>query len=684
MGPQKRCFWYNEDGRPYVRADGGRGCSRQSKGSCSFAHPSDRLEWTTAIPSGKPPPQLLASEKYQPGSSRPRSRSPPPSSSTSRRSRSRERRHGLRTDDKHRVAWPPSPGPSVRAARHPLSPARPRESSRSRERPPGGPRRGEEPQLFDLDVRRSRAGYRGRSAESHTSRAHVSHADVDARGREVTSREYKESNANAVPSTPKPEEHSPVVAREPSMQSQSTFVPLPPPGTPPPLPFETPAWVPFPQPTTEPSNMPSSKALSAEGKRKLWTERIGLLTAAANARAEYLRLDTEARDCTRLAQSSRFSALADEDRERAQAHVRDLRTKRDKKEEELKGILSRLAATDFWSSRDIKGSTAPTNTLKELGAQIRDLKDSVSHLSTLLHSISARGQAPVAPPQDETAMEVDPHPNQRHQLLGEFLDKEAVKRQWPESEGVVRSGELEEANETLSRFEDRLADLQSRFDMHQTDMLEDLEMLVKENIQALGAEEPQPQTVEPATLTPSTEQAERLKALEQDMALTGEQVGELAQEVGSLILETASVRRENAALQSENETLRTLVTELQARQKERLGAMEREMRALNAAMQVQLSRAPPEPPLQPRDVEELLRTVRPLLLQSVREEMQPLARELQETVQEMLRTQSAQVSSTIVPKLTRTLQMVEAVQGWLDRMGGVHVVDAHSQPNGAH
>lgn len=430
---------------------------------------------------------------------------------------------------------------------------------------------------------------------------------------------------------------------------------------------------------------------------------VRLLTAAANARAEYLRLDTEARDCTRLAQSSRFSALADEDRERAQAHVRDLRTKRDKKEEELKGILSRLAATDFWSSRDIKGSTAPTNTLKELGAQIRDLKDSVSHLSTLLHSISARGQAPVAPPQDETAMEVDPHPNQRHRLLGEFVDKEAVKRQWPESEGVVRSGELEDANETLSRFEDRLADLQSRFDMHQTDMLEDLEMLVKENIQALGAEEPQPQTVEPATLTPSTEQAERLKALEQDMALTGEQVGELAQEVGSLILETASVRRENAALQSENETLRTLVTEvrrrhalwappgranartqLQARQKERLGAMEREMRALNAAMQVQLSRAPPEPPLQPRDVEELLRTVRPLLLQSVREEMQPLARELQETVQEMLRTQSAQVSSTIVPKLTRTLQMVEAVQGWLDRMGGVHVVDAHSQPNGAH
>ncbi|KAM5530372.1 hypothetical protein V8D89_015958 [Ganoderma adspersum] len=79
FNPDRRCHWFDSNGRPYKRLDGGLGCPRSKV--CYFAHPTDGEYWRNARPSGEPPLQHLTDDEYRLIVGRPRSpgRTGPPS-----------------------------------------------------------------------------------------------------------------------------------------------------------------------------------------------------------------------------------------------------------------------------------------------------------------------------------------------------------------------------------------------------------------------------------------------------------------------------------------------------------------------------------------------------------------------------------------------------------------------------
>lgn len=97
--------WFDHNGRPYKRLDGGLGCPRIK--TCYFAHPTDGEHWRISRPSGEPPLQFLTDDEYRliVGRIRSPGRALPPdhpvlnrrrSLSAERRRRERERSPGRR------------------------------------------------------------------------------------------------------------------------------------------------------------------------------------------------------------------------------------------------------------------------------------------------------------------------------------------------------------------------------------------------------------------------------------------------------------------------------------------------------------------------------------------------------------------------------------------------------------
>lgn len=99
------------------------------------------------------------------------------------------------------------------------------------------------------------------------------------------------------------------------------------------------------------------------------------------------------------------------------------------------------------------------------------------------------------------------------------------------------------------------------------------------------------------------------------------------------------------------------------------------MEALNAALQAYIARPPSPPPVlppvplppTPPDLQTIVETVRPRVIQSVRENIIPMLEELKESVQAMTTKQNMQMAQNVMNKLQLTLKTVEVIYAWMNR-----------------
>ena len=101
------------------------------------------------------------------------------------------------------------------------------------------------------------------------------------------------------------------------------------------------------------------------------------------------------------------------------------------------------------------------------------------------------------------------------------------------------------------------------------------------------------------------------------------------------------------------------------------------MEALNTALQAFIARprtptpeppppaVPPPPPVP--DMQTIVDTIGPLVLQSVRDDITPMLEQLKEGVQALLQRQNTQIAQSVMSKLQLTLKTVEVIYAWMNR-----------------
>lgn len=102
------------------------------------------------------------------------------------------------------------------------------------------------------------------------------------------------------------------------------------------------------------------------------------------------------------------------------------------------------------------------------------------------------------------------------------------------------------------------------------------------------------------------------------------------------------------------------------------------MEALNTALQMFISRPTSPPPAPPPvfvphpaeafpDIETIMETVGPRLLQSIRQDIAPMFEDLKDSVQEMTTKQNTQLAQNVMNKLQLTFKTVEVIYAWMNR-----------------
>ncbi len=91
--------------------------------------------------------------------------------------------------------------------------------------------------------------------------------------------------------------------------------------------------------------------------------------------------------------------------------------------------------------------------------------------------------------------------------------------------------------------------------------------------------------------------------------------------------------------------------------------MESQINELDSRLTTYLTSPPPMPNYTDA-LHSLVTTLRPLMLQQLRAEMEPMLLDIRTTVENMLRAQNSEIASTVLTKLQMTLQMMEALSSW--------------------
>ncbi|KII88492.1 hypothetical protein PLICRDRAFT_161638 [Plicaturopsis crispa FD-325 SS-3] len=165
---------------------------------------------------------------------------------------------------------------------------------------------------------------------------------------------------------------------------------------------------------------------------------------------------------------------------------------------------------------------------------------------------------------------------------------------------------------------------------------------------------------------------EKLKAVENNINVTGDQITELAEEVANLIGSTRSREDEYARMKQENEEMRQRHAELEKALQEFQEAHEKqraEMNTISAALAAHLAR-PPSPPTSPISPEYILQAIEQPLTDSVHAHVQPLIDNLREQIGELLKARNAETYATLWNKLTMTLRVMETLSARVEKEQG--------------
>ncbi|KAI0336699.1 hypothetical protein GY45DRAFT_1315304 [Cubamyces sp. BRFM 1775] len=701
FSPDRRCHWFDSNGRPFRRKDGGLGCPREDR--CYFAHPTNLDIWRSARPSGDPPLQYLTNDEYrlvvgrhrspEPPrgypSQRPRSLSPARRRTPSRRiSREREppslasriRRRSVSRERESRQFIP-------RSSRS-RSPGRGRALQRSPPPPPRGPRTSMGGPIPDAP--------RGAVADP---RSHVVFPKVEA---DVTMRDAtrpppyrrEDSVASSVhgmqPQTPARAPQAAMLIpnaqntpAQPQTSPSADATPAPAPAAPPAQPDNlksmledsTMQWQQISSAVanassvttgltkTTPLNGTSDDA-SSEERAKVWSNRIELLALALRTQNECRSLENDVRDYQHLVESFSYQNLPQEDKSVIDGHLQAIQSRLEEKNDELKKILTQLTETKFWITyADKSKASPPQDGGQKVSKQIQELKSAVSQLQGLFQTVGARWEQVLKSLQSNRLNSLGIDLSGGPQGVGQsnVLIAEAIVPK-----------ELEKIRGAIAGFEERLGSLENTTMQSSDTILEQLDAIVAENMQALilaatGTVQATPPLPRPSN-TLSAHQLKMLETLQQNAAVTAQQVQQLSQKVTDMAGVNEQLHTENSHLVAENAQLRQQLAEAMVGQmpaagdSAKLDQMQAEMKALNAAVVAYLAQRPSTTPSLP-SADALAEQLVPRLTTAI---PKAITSELQGFLQEMLRSQQAEIKELMTTMSSQ--DSVEVIRGLVEKV----------------
>ncbi|KAI0371300.1 hypothetical protein BV20DRAFT_1112667 [Pilatotrama ljubarskyi] len=418
-----------------------------------------------------------------------------------------------------------------------------------------------------------------------------------------------------------------------------------------------------------------------EDRAKIWSKRIELLASATRIHNECRSMENDVRDYKQLVESFSYQSLPAEDRTVIEGHLHTLQSQLAEKSEEMKKLLTQLANAKFWLTYSDKSKEGG----QEVPKEVQGLKASVSQLQVLFQTVATRWEQVGKSLQGNRLSGISNHSvnipgssqgvGQSNALIAE----------------AIMPKELDKIRNAITSFEERLASLENKT-AHSNDIMpEEFDAIVAENVQALmlaatgtvQAAPPPPRTAN--TLTAN--QLKMLETLQQNAAVTAQQVQQLSQKVTEMAGENELLQGENMSLRAENAQLRqqleqSMVVQLPSgSDSAKLDQMQTEMRALNAAVVAYLAQRPSSTPSLP-SADALTEQIVPQIMASLPRVLVPELQGLRDQVQEILRRQQAEFLKELSSHMSTTLQQsVEAIRGVMGQMRPSASAEASGSPS---
>ncbi|KAF8802892.1 hypothetical protein BYT27DRAFT_7341139 [Phlegmacium glaucopus] len=468
--------------------------------------------------------------------------------------------------------------------------------------------------------------------------------------------------------------------RGPSRRPRTDSSTLPPP--PPKDPFPMPPPPPPPLPAVPPAlsagvASPTTVELTVEEKRAMWDERTRILSEAELAREQVADLEQQHVFALQIIQSRYFANLPKEDKIPLKDQLVELEKRRDGAKKTYEESVDKLFKTGSWPVAP-PGSTEDgmEEEHKEVAKYIQELKDTASQMSKMLGDISLSKPPPLFlsadddDDEDGAAMDIDQpdggaarHKSLKRRRISENLDAPGGGSAPP----MPTQEELAELLERLAYMEGLISTLQNDINEHGREAREECEQIVETKLDEFQAarEAEESQRVE--------EERQHMQSLEQDIMLTGEQVGELATEIGDLITRVGTLEVGVVASRKGKEEGFEKVLEVEQRLREYISTRQANVHLIQTfekALNAYTSR-PPSPPATPLNAipsfDYILQSLEEPMVQALRSHITPAIEDLRNDVGNMVRTQNAELYSTLWDKISVTLKVLGMIQSKLNQ-----------------
>lgn len=267
------------------------------------------------------------------------------------------------------------------------------------------------------------------------------------------------------------------------------------------------------------------------------------------SRSDYAKLEEEVGNQRRLMQSSRYSLLSEEDRQRSRVRLAELESRRDARKEKVDDVIARLVDSNSWPigpQSEVEEGTEEK--YREMIKYAEELRTTATEMNSMLNDIR-KPDHPVGGV-DGSPMDIDQSGGPSRPLKRRRVSEAGESGRRPTGE------EAESMHDKLLNIEGRLSNLLNDLNAQDTDLMDQLDERMELKLEELLRADPS------LAVPPPNPHAEKLFEIDQNIALTGEQVGELAEEVANIVIRSNAVEMEMEALKFEEERARQSFAEV--------------------------------------------------------------------------------------------------------------------------
>lgn len=271
-------------------------------------------------------------------------------------------------------------------------------------------------------------------------------------------------------------------------------------------------------------------------------------------------MENDVRDYKQLVESFSYQSLPAEDRTVIEGHMHTLQAQLAEKSEEMKKALTQLAEAQYWTTYGDSSSTAPQVAGQEITKHVQGLKVSVSQLQSLFTTVGTHWESVAKSLQSNRLSNIGNH----------AMDTSGAPQGVGQSNALIAEvivpKELEKIRNTIASFDVRLKAVENAAAESSEVVVEQIDALVAENVQALmlaatGSVQASPPPPRPANAL-TAQQRKMLETLQQNASVTQQHVQRLSQKVTEMATENEQLQGENAQLHAENVQLRQQLSEV--------------------------------------------------------------------------------------------------------------------------